>query len=211
MQRQNWTDNGHVKVDWSRVRVGDVVDHVTVEVKACPVKFGDPHWSVLVVEPNSESATVERLYDASIRTYWPKVYKWMPTKDLLANGQKRMTKVPRSMFPGYLFADLRPGLDDFRAPLAIKGVRDYLWADDKPCAIPNALCDAIMERERGFATAKRPSPFSVGQTVRVIDGPFRYFLAKVESMDDRGRVEVLMDIFARPTPTRLDVTQLEKA
>lgn len=79
--------------------------------------------------------------------------------------------------------------------------------------LPNALYEAIVEREErlsGKADEDRISLFKVGQTVRITDGPFRSFLAKVESMDDRGRVGVLMGIFTRSTPAPLDAIQLEK-
>lgn len=213
MQRQCWTNNGHVEVDWSRVQVGDVIDHVPVAVKACPVRFGPPVWHALVVVPNSESATVDRLKDASMRTYWPKVYKWAPTKEYLANGQRRMEKVARPMFPGYLFTDLRAGLDDFRAVLKVKGIRDFLRRNGEPCVLPSGLYDAIVKREReksGEVDEQRFNPFKIGQAVRVLDGAFRDFVTKVEGMDDRGRVCALLDMFGQKTRTYFEAAQLEK-
>lgn len=219
--RQSWSDNGHVKVDWSRVRPGDVVDHVDVAPKVCEIRKGGPVWYVIVVQPNAEFATVERLHDASIRSYCPKVYRWVATKQLLANGQRKMEKHPRPMFPGYLLIDRRRGQDHFGTPLAVKGVRDYLWreaidrhgnATREPCWIPDALYDAMLAREAEGEAAKKPkSQFKVGEQLRVIDGSFRDFLAEVEEIDDRGRVRVLIDIFARRTPVDLAATQLERA
>lgn len=222
MVRQNWTTNGHIEVDWSRVRVGQVVDHVSVVPRACAVRFGVPVWYVLVVQPNGEGPTTERLADAGVRTFFPKVYKWQLTKELLANGQKRQVKAPHPMFPGYLFVDRRRGLDDFREPLNVKGVRDYLWAEDvdaygrvtrQPRKLPDGLYEDIqsLEAERSNQVDKdKRKPFKVGETVRIKKGPFRDIIARVEGADSRGRVAILMDIFARPTPTVVDVAQLER-
>lgn len=219
-ERTIWTGNEHIRlVD---LKVGDRAGTIPVEVKACPVRYGQPQWNVLVVNPNSEAATADRLRDASIRVYWPKVYVWVATKTLLANGQKKMVKAPRPMFPGYLFVDLRRGLDDFRAPLVVKGVRDYLWRDVEdehgrpdrlPYVLPHDLYLALIEREGERSRAadqEKRFPFQVGQAVRIIDGPFKDFVATVEALDDRGRVDVLMAIFARETPMRLNAQQLEK-
>ena len=63
--------------------------------------------------------------------------------------------------------------------------------------------------------AARPKPkilFEVGESVKVIDGPFSDFNGTVEEVKgDKGKVRVLISIFGRATPVELDFIQVEKA
>jgi transcriptional antiterminator NusG len=53
--------------------------------------------------------------------------------------------------------------------------------------------------------------FSVGQSVRVIDGPFTGFIGSVSDINmDRNKVTVLVSFFGRETPVLLDFLQVEK-
>ena len=52
---------------------------------------------------------------------------------------------------------------------------------------------------------------SIGETVRVNDGPFKDFEGKVAEKDEtRGKVKVLVSMFGRETPVELDFLQVEK-
>jgi transcriptional antiterminator NusG len=53
--------------------------------------------------------------------------------------------------------------------------------------------------------------FSVGEAVKIVDGPFNEFIGSVESIDvEKGQVTVLVSIFGRETPVELDFLQVSK-
>jgi transcriptional antiterminator NusG len=62
--------------------------------------------------------------------------------------------------------------------------------------------------------AEKPRPkvlFEVGETVRVIDGPFLNFSGTVEDVKpDKGKLRVTVTIFGRATPVELEFMQVEK-
>ncbi|VXB03954.1 transcription termination factor [Flavobacterium sp. 9AF] len=54
-------------------------------------------------------------------------------------------------------------------------------------------------------------PFSVGETVKVIDGPFNGFNGSIEKVNEEKRkLEVMVKIFGRKTPLELSFMQVEK-
>jgi transcription termination/antitermination protein NusG len=53
--------------------------------------------------------------------------------------------------------------------------------------------------------------FRVGETVRIIEGPFSDFMAVVDELyPDRGKVRVLVSFFGRETPVEMDFLQVER-
>ena len=51
-------------------------------------------------------------------------------------------------------------------------------------------------------------PFKVGDSVKVIDGPFKDFDGLVQEINDRNRIKVNVNIFGRPTPIELSFNQI---
>ena len=54
-------------------------------------------------------------------------------------------------------------------------------------------------------------PFVVGETVKVIDGPFNSFNAEIEAIDEqKKKLKLIVKIFGRKTPLELNFMQVEK-
>jgi transcriptional antiterminator NusG len=54
-------------------------------------------------------------------------------------------------------------------------------------------------------------PFVVGETVKVIDGPFNGFNGIIEKInEEKKKLEVMVKIFGRKTPLELSFMQVEK-
>ena len=54
-------------------------------------------------------------------------------------------------------------------------------------------------------------PFSIGENIKVIDGPFNGFNGTIEKVnEDKRKLEVMVKIFGRKTPLELSYMQVEK-
>lgn len=65
--------------------------------------------------------------------------------------------------------------------------------------------------ELAVKTDTHSIPFNIGETIKVIDGPFNGFNGTVEKINDEKRkLEVMVKIFGRKTPLELSFMQVEK-
>jgi transcriptional antiterminator NusG len=90
------------------------------------------------------------------------------------------------------------------------GVTSFVGAENKPTPIRDEEVAAIIE----FVDRQEPvykAQFSIGEAVKINDGPFSDFLGTVESIDqEKGKIKVLVSIFGRETPVELDFLQVTK-
>jgi len=65
--------------------------------------------------------------------------------------------------------------------------------------------------ELGLMNEQIDIPFIVGETVKIIDGPFNSFNAEIESINEKKKkLRLMVKIFGRKTPIELDFMQVEK-
>ena len=202
--------------EWKK---GEIVGYVPPAALECPVLQGDPSWHIVLTAPNSEIRVKDGLNEAGFRAYNPTIRKFVASAiERHPSGQKKMVPVTRAMFPGYVFADIRSGYHDFTKPLAVKGVRNYLLFHGLPCVLPAGLVDAMRSREKAEdevfeqkLKGRHRASFEIGEGVIINDGPFRGFFAQVNQLDDKGRVELLLEMFSSKRKTWLNGNQLERA
>ncbi len=134
----------------------------------------------------------------------------VPTQDrVIIRGGKKAT-VKEKIFPGYLLVKMV--LDDptWLAVRTTPGITGFVGAGNKP----TALMESEVANIQKFISAPAPrfkTKFSVGEAVKITDGPFADFLGTIHEMDEeKGKVKVLVSIFGRETPVELDFLQITK-
>lgn len=134
----------------------------------------------------------------------------VPTRNIVTVKHGKKSEQKEKIFPGYIL--VRMVLDDISwlAVRTTQGVTAFVGAGDKPTPIAESEVAAIMK----FITMEAPkykTSFSVGEAVKITDGPFSDFLGTVDSIDEeKGKVKVLVSIFGRETPVELDFLQVSK-
>ena len=138
----------------------------------------------------------------------------IPTEKVYQIKQGKKVSKERNYFPGYVLieADLKG-----EVPHVIKSVNGVIGFLGNKNGDPVPLRQAEVNRILGKVDELEESdeeiniPFIVGESVKVVDGPFNSFTGIIEEVDkDKKKLKVMVKIFGRKTPLELNYMQVEK-
>lgn len=134
----------------------------------------------------------------------------IPTKEKIQIKKGQRKTVNEKIFPGYMLLNMEMADDSWLAVRTTQGVTGFVGMSSKPTPLPKHEVEAI-QKYMAQATPAYKSDFSEGEAVRITDGPFNDFLGTVKSInEEKGKIEVLINIFGRETPVELDFLQVKK-
>lgn len=180
-------------------------------------------WYVLRVVSGKERKIKEYLDKDIVRNGWDKyiIQVFLPVEKVykVVSGKKVMRE--RNFYPGYIMIEVLEGKlsDDMVQHLSnISNVMHFLTdgKGSKGNIISlrkqevNKMLGKVDEMsEMGGVTMSEP--FIVGETIKIIDGPFNDFNGVIEEViDDKKKLKVQVKIFGRATPVELSYMQVEK-
>ncbi len=134
------------------------------------------------------------------------------------DGKRRVST--KKFLPGYILLEMDLPDKGWKTVCSnirrIQGVTGFVGAMGgvKPQPISQEEARAILQKAGEIRTEKIMRPkqsFSVGESVRIIDGPFDTFTGTVEEVNmEKGRLRVMVGIFGRSTPVEVNFLQVEK-
>lgn len=134
----------------------------------------------------------------------------VPTQDRVVIRSGKKATVKEKIFPGYLLVKMIIDDNTWLAVRTTPGITGFVGAGSKP----SPLSEAEVANIQKFVSepAKRfKTKLSVGEAVKITDGPFSDFLGTINDVDEeKGKVKVLVSIFGRETPVELDFLQIQK-
>ena len=179
------------------------------------------NWYVIRVvsgqEKKVKSYLETEIEREKLQDYIPQVL--IPSEKVyeMRNGKKRVRE--RNFFPGYVLisADLSHG-EANHIITSIPGVIGFLGNNSTGSSkIPVPLRQSEINRilgkvdETDELEEKLDTPYIVGESVKVMDGPFSGFTGTVEEVfEERKKLNVMVKIFGRNTPVELNYMQVEK-
>ena len=128
----------------------------------------------------------------------------------IKDGGKRVTS-EKKVFPGYVL--VRMELDDHTWSVVrnTPGVTGFVGAEGKPIPLTREEYQKIMGRSSIDIPKKTSTDITVGQVVKVVNGPLAEFDGTVtEVLPEAGKVRVMVSIFGRETPVELSFDQVAK-
>jgi transcriptional antiterminator NusG len=125
---------------------------------------------------------------------------------------KKISK-ERNYFPGYVLVEAALVGEIPHIIRNIPNVLGFLGTGNEPSPIRPAEVKRILGKVDELAEQGEGVniPFIVGETVKVIDGPFNSFSGVIEEInEEKKKLKVMVKIFGRKTPLELNFMQVEK-
>ena len=139
----------------------------------------------------------------------------VPTEKVVQVKDGKKIAKEKVYFPGYIMIEANLTGEIPHIIKSIPGVIGFLGETKGGDAVP--LRQSEVNRmlgkvdELSVKEASVSIPYSTGETVKVIDGPFNGFNGTIEKVNEEKRkLEVMVKIFGRKTPLELSFMQVEK-
>jgi transcription termination/antitermination protein NusG len=134
----------------------------------------------------------------------------VPTQDEIEIRSGQRHTVQKKVFPGYVLVRMDIDEETWYQLRNTPGVTGFISINNKPVPLGEEEAKNIL---KGM-TAEAPKvavSFQMGDTVRIIDGPFADFRGQIDEINnEKGKIKVLVSFFGRETPVELDFLQAEK-
>ena len=184
----------------------------------------ETNWYVLRVVSGKEKKIKEYLDKDIVRNGWTGIIKqvFLPMEKVykVQNGKKVMRE--KNYFPGYVMMEVI----DNKAPIAddivmhisnITNVMHFL-TDGKGSkgniiSLRKSEVNKMLGKvdEMNDMGGSISEPFILGETIKIIEGPFNDFNGVIEEVnEEKKKLKVTVKIFGRSTPVELNYMQVEK-
>jgi transcriptional antiterminator NusG len=158
---------------------------------------------------NKVRETIERMImNSEMEDLFGKVLVAIEEVAEMKKGKKRISQ--RKLFPSYILIEMEMTDEGWAMIESVPGVTHFVGEGKKPFPIPKKEVDRILGRMTKKEGVVPEVPFTIGEHVSVIDGPFADFTGIVDEINpERGKMKVLVSIFGRETPVELDFLQVK--
>lgn len=129
----------------------------------------------------------------------------------LKSGQKTISE--RRLYPGYVLVQMDMNDDSWHLVRSTPKVTAFIGGSAlKPTPIKDKEVELILRRmDDSKVNPTQKLTFEVGESIRVIDGPFKDFSGSVQEINyEKNKLRVDVVIFGRATPVELDFGQIQK-
>ena len=152
---------------------------------------------------------LESIKNEAMESFFEEILIPCETVVELKKGEKKTSS--RKFFPGYILVKMELTDETWHLVKETAKVTGFVGGN---APFPIADEEVLKITRRMEEGAEKPRPkvlFEVGETVRVVDGPFLNFSGVVEDVKpDKGKLRVTVTIFGRATPVELEFMQVEK-
>lgn len=128
--------------------------------------------------------------------------------------KKNKTEVKKvNLFPGYIFVQMKMTDEAWYVVRNTPGVTGFIGSSGggaKPFPVSEDEMASILRRA-GNGSQKVVADFVIGDTVKILTGPFANMIGRVSNMNDQTQVATVMTLlFGRETPNEINYGDLEK-
>ncbi len=177
----------------------------------------EKRWYSLRVISGKERKIKERIELEIDRSKWGDVITQVlvPTEKVykIRSGKKVISE--RNILPGYILVEAYPSQFSGEMVSAIANVPNviHFLGRNNPIPMQPAEANRMLGKvdESSDAGESLIEPYIVGETIKIIDGPFAEFVGDIQEVnEEKKKMKVIVKIFGRGTEVELNFMQVEK-
>ncbi len=139
----------------------------------------------------------------------------VPTEKVVQIRNGKKIQKDRVYMPGYIVINANLEGEITHVIKNVNGVIGFLGETKggDPVPLRKSEVNRLLGKvdELSTTTEQVNIPYSIGESVKVIDGPFNSFMGTIEKVNEEKRkLQVMVKIFGRKTPVELSFLQVEK-
>ena len=182
------------------------------------LKVDNSKWYVLRVISGKEKKIKERIEREIEINKWTEAIKqiFLPTEKVfkILKGKKIIRE--RNFFPGYIMIEIDPDKFNDNILDSISNLENviHFLGKGNPVALRKNEVQKMLGKmdEMSDSEFELEEPYIIGETIKIIDGPFNTFNGVIEEVNnEKKKLVVNVKIFGRSTPVELSFMQVEKS
>lgn len=144
-------------------------------------------WYVAQIKQNSYELASRNLERQGFETFTPKMKTTITKKNKFINKNVLV-------FPGYMFVGIGQQSSNLSKINSTYGIAKILDFNNKPYEISTDLIHLLKDRYEENCKPTLKENLQTGDTIKFSTGPFSGLWAKVESLDHKKRIWVLLEV-----------------
>ena len=129
----------------------------------------------------------------------------VPTETVVEIKDNKKREVERKIFPGYVLVKMIMTDESWYVVRNTRGCTGFVGPNGRPIPLTDEEVAALGVEKRQIEVN-----YSVGDMVRIVDGPLENFTGVVDEIDlDKNKIRVTISMFGRETPVELELDQAE--
>jgi len=160
------------------------------------------NWYILQYKPNSHIISQQNLKRQGFNTFLPHE---VVTKRKFSKTSKQL----KPLFPGYMFVEFSKQDLSWTKINSTIGVSKLLITNRELISVNENLMQELIQRCDNLGKLLPPRDLQKGDEVKVVNSPFTKFITKIEQIDSKNRIWVLMDIMGRKSRIQLMPEQIQ--
>lgn len=174
-------------------------------------------WYVLRVVSGKEKKVKEYLDSDIKRSGWGNIVTqiFVPMEKVykVQSGKKVMRE--RNFYPGYIMIEAQDGKLTNEIIAHINNTTNviHFLGKENPVALRKSEVNKMLGKvdEMADQGVTISEPYIVGETIKIVDGPFNDFNGVIEDVnEEKKKLKVTVKIFGRATPVELNYMQVER-
>jgi transcriptional antiterminator NusG len=139
----------------------------------------------------------------------------VPTEKVIQIRKGKKVQKEKTYFPGYIMIKADISGEILHIIRSITNVLGFLGETKggEPIPLRTSEVNRMLGKvdELAISGEQISIPFNIGESVKVIDGPFNGFTGSIDNVNEEKRkLEIMVKIFGRKTPLELSYMQVEK-